>query len=538
MAQDEDTSSRQVIQDGHTVIIRKLYEPDDLRMVKISRESTYSFFGQRVTLGHFIGIPYGSIVEIDRSNKIPQTIELTDGHFNQLFHLHNVDNNTESVSFTSSSGSDLVDGNNKESTYEPSPASIVTQKRDNRNLVDDQKSQKLSADQIEHLKSSSVDSNEIVGQLVANSDTFTSKTAFAQAKYIKKKKEKYILLIQVLKPSIRLITQYYYVTSSFKSLSLRVDSVGQILSSLNVQSSGVYMIIDTSIGLLTASLLDRIIGHGNQSKAENNEKPGKVIQIYTEAGPVASWREAIEALNYDESLMRKCLFSLPFAQLVQLMKHGKVTFNDSISIDGQACSTSIDELSAKDDSKSCPNGSKSNETTEDASIAVASGLSPMEIDTCNSTSSREVNTKAPFKRGMNRSLRELDDDDQAKWREKKKKKLERKSVRRLEEIEAVDTLSTMEGTDGFILVARGHSIEPIVRVLLNFIRSSAPFVIYSPTINCLMDVAISLKDQAVNLSIHESWMRKYQVLPERTRPEMSMSGSSGYILTGTKVYST
>nr|SVE94393.1 EOG090X0AAB [Simocephalus serrulatus] len=42
---------------------------------------------------------------------------------------------------------------------------------------------------------------------------------------------------------------------------------------------------------------------------------------------------------------------------------------------------------------------------------------------------------------------------------------------------------------------------------------------------------------AVNLKLTEAWFRSYQVLPLRTHPEVMMSGSGGYVLSGIKVVS-
>lgn len=42
---------------------------------------------------------------------------------------------------------------------------------------------------------------------------------------------------------------------------------------------------------------------------------------------------------------------------------------------------------------------------------------------------------------------------------------------------------------------------------------------------------------AVQLQLSETWMREYQVLPQRTHPLMTMSGTGGYLLTGYKVRS-
>jgi hypothetical protein len=38
--------------------------------------------------------------------------------------------------------------------------------------------------------------------------------------------------------------------------------------------------------------------------------------------------------------------------------------------------------------------------------------------------------------------------------------------------------------------------------------------------------------------VAECWFREYQVLPARTHPHMSMSGSGGYMLTGIKIINT
>lgn len=41
----------------------------------------------------------------------------------------------------------------------------------------------------------------------------------------------------------------------------------------------------------------------------------------------------------------------------------------------------------------------------------------------------------------------------------------------------------------------------------------------------------------INIRLIENWLRNYQVLPDRTHPEVSMSGGGGYLLTGWKVAS-
>ena len=62
--------------------------------------------------------------------------------------------------------------------------------RDNRSIVDDCSAQKMSRDDIMDLKEAGKDGDEIVGRIIDNSATFKEKTAYSQAKYLKKKKKK------------------------------------------------------------------------------------------------------------------------------------------------------------------------------------------------------------------------------------------------------------------------------------------------------------------------------------------------------------
>ena len=43
------------------------------------------------------------------------------------------------------------------------------------------------------------------------------------------------------------------------------------------------------------------------------------------------------------------------------------------------------------------------------------------------------------------------------------------------------------------------------------------------------------KKLAINLRLSDTWMREYQVLEGRTHPNMNMTQSGGFILTGTKL---
>lgn len=48
-------------------------------------------------------------------------------------------------------------------------------------------------------------------------------------------------------------------------------------------------------------------------------------------------------------------------------------------------------------------------------------------------------------------------------------------------------------------------------------------------------LVVQVSKEAVALQLQESWWREHQVLPGRTHPEMMVSATGGYILTGYKV---
>jgi hypothetical protein len=110
-------------------------------------------------------------------------------------------------------------------------------KKNNKELVDDNKAQGLSAEQITEMKKKGVGGESIIQALIQNSSSFQNKTEFSQQKYIKKKQEKYVLnhlsdvprcplltyairrylhYIEVLPPSTQTLTKVYFTKAPSK----------------------------------------------------------------------------------------------------------------------------------------------------------------------------------------------------------------------------------------------------------------------------------------------------------------------------------
>ncbi|KAI1295646.1 tRNA (adenine(58)-N(1))-methyltransferase non-catalytic subunit TRM6 [Halotydeus destructor] len=125
---------------------------------------------------------------------------------------------------------------------------------------------------------------------------------------------------------------------------------------------------------------------------------------------------------------------------------------------------------------------------------------------------------------------EGDDAKRKKFDERFKRRIERK----VEEAKAIERLNA-KSMDGLLIIIRQTDPLNILDILLPFLAPSANFAIYCSVIEPLAELLFELKNRdCINLRLFESWLRRYQVLPGRTRPEMNMSGSGGYILTGTK----
>nr|CAD7426943.1 unnamed protein product [Timema monikensis] len=105
-----------------------------------------------------------------------------------------------------------------------------------------------------------------------------------------------------------------------------------------------------------------------------------------------------------------------------------------------------------------------------------------------------------------------------------------------QETEKAAILLRNRKVDGLVIVAREYPAS-IVMALLPFLAVSRPIVVYSSVREPLLDLYLTLKSRGdvVGLRLTETWLRSHQVLPDRSHPDILMSGSGGYMLTGTLV---
>ncbi|XP_050525179.1 tRNA (adenine(58)-N(1))-methyltransferase non-catalytic subunit TRM6 [Daktulosphaira vitifoliae] len=87
--------------------------------------------------------------------------------------------------------------------------------------------------------------------------------------------------------------------------------------------------------------------------------------------------------------------------------------------------------------------------------------------------------------------------------------------------------------DGLIVVCREEPTE-LIKILLPYLSISRPFVIYSMFRELLVNIyaEFKIRKDIIFLRLTDSFLRGYQVLPDRTHPDVTMDNSSGYLLSG------
>lgn len=357
---------------------------------------------------------------------------------------------------------------------------------DNRNIVDDGRSQKLTRDDIETLKEQGLKGQEIIQQLIENSSTFRDKTEYAQDKYIKKKKKKYENTVTILKPSCRILAMMYHGREPGKICHLRYDTLAQMLTLANIHAGSKVLVFETCAGLVLGSVMERMGGYGS------------VIQMYPGGGPV---RAGVESFGFPAHF-HDMLHEFPICHVNALLA-GTL------------------DTTAKDPSAD----------SKQSSMAAEEEQNQPEAEQQGSPEEQSMETNSGAEGGHDQEKEEREKRKEARAEEKKVKQEEKRR-----KLAAAAALLEGRNADGLVIAGRFHPC-PVLMGLLKFLSPSRPFVVYSQYKEPLIECYTKLKEQGgtVNLRLTDTWLRHYQVLPNRTHPVLLMSGGGGYLLSGTTV---
>ncbi|KAG2229072.1 hypothetical protein INT48_003286 [Thamnidium elegans] len=171
----------------------------------------------------------------------------------------------------------------------------------NREIIDDATVQRLSHEEVIQLKEQGLQgklaTEEIIKKMVDSHSEFAKKTEFSKAKYIERKKKKFMKTFTPVRPTINTIVDYFFSKNPDKIKHLRVDTLSQLLCLANVHANNKMLVVDDTQGLVVASVLERMGGHG------------QVVAIHE--GDYHNY-DILRYMNFSQEI-QDTLYTVPFA---------------------------------------------------------------------------------------------------------------------------------------------------------------------------------------------------------------------------------
>lgn len=161
------------------------------------------------------------------------------------------------------------------------PGEKVVESKNNRDTIDDSSSQKLTAEEIEALKSIGGNAGkEIIEKILSNHTELHKKTTFSLHKYTARKRAKYLKRFTVLPVDVAGLLSYMVEEKDARSvLEMRNEHLGLILSLANVRWGGRYLIVDETGGIVVGAVAERLgILHAEESTADESTEASTVAR--------------------------------------------------------------------------------------------------------------------------------------------------------------------------------------------------------------------------------------------------------------------
>ena len=412
--------------------------------------------------------------------------------------------------------------------------------RTNRMIIDDPNSQIMTMEEIEEMKAQNIGSGkDLIAKILESHSALDQKTAFALAKYTLRKTKKYLKRFTVIPLDVSTLARWMFTEKEpMKIMELREEILSLIGSWSNVHCTpllppplvnediakiggGRWLVVDETAGLLVAYIAEKMgILHAperHDQKLENALVPDEeqentetnISKIPT-LNPVRPRKSSTLATTNTITLIHAN--AQPNLSLLKYFHFDAFNPSPLHPLESHLKILSWLQLVAPEDDACCTE-------PEPVSEEVLQG-----------------------------------------WKSGKRSNHFRKR-RRWERVKSIVDETRAGGFDGLIIASVMNPVS-ILRHTVPLLRGAAQIVVYSPTIESLVELAdcystgrrtafvqnppnpdlMPTKDFPLNPTlllaptIHTARCRSWQVLPGRTHPLMTgRGGSEGYIFTATRV---
>ncbi|KKY22633.1 putative trna (adenine-n)-methyltransferase non-catalytic subunit trm6 [Phaeomoniella chlamydospora] len=165
----------------------------------------------------------------------------------------------------------------------PEGSTPIDDSKNNRNIVDDPASQKLTMEEIEALKGNSTGAGrDIISQILQSHTAIDQKTAFSLAKYTLRKNKKYLRRFSIVPLDVPLLAEWMLTErDAVRIMELRNETISLLTSWANVHhdgsnpgstdyiSPGRWLVVDDTSGLMVAAVAEKLgILHLPESESE------------------------------------------------------------------------------------------------------------------------------------------------------------------------------------------------------------------------------------------------------------------------------
>uniref|UniRef100_A0A2P2KXL7 tRNA (adenine(58)-N(1))-methyltransferase non-catalytic subunit TRM6 n=2 Tax=Rhizophora mucronata TaxID=61149 RepID=A0A2P2KXL7_RHIMU len=163
--------SSRVTWEGCSVLL-DINDGDRLVFARLTARSTLKIGNKNCSLQPLIGCAFGSLFQVENGKEGPFL-------------------------------SGVIPSKEVNNVGEKGDCQIMDECRDNRAIVDNNKAQSLTGEEIDAMRRQGMKGDEIIEALIANSSTFEKKTSFSQEKYRIKKQKKYAPRVLLRRPFVR-----------------------------------------------------------------------------------------------------------------------------------------------------------------------------------------------------------------------------------------------------------------------------------------------------------------------------------------------
>ncbi|CAD8044625.1 unnamed protein product [Paramecium primaurelia] len=233
---------------------------NESKIVKVSEKKMVGWRKHKFDIGVILHKQYNTFWKIDKSNTV---VEITSDQFYDNADLDN-----------------QIDDANIEIT------------KTNKDLFDFNDSQKLTQEEIIQLKQQK-EGEEIVDEVIQNSKTFEQKTEFSKAKYLKRKKEKYVCCFMVLKTTIDNVHKTQFLESPQKLNFMRIDSLAFFMQLSSITQNSNILMFDNANGVVVSAVAERLDGEGSISTVFWNHSKSNLRDYLP-----------IQQMNFNEEILK------------------------------------------------------------------------------------------------------------------------------------------------------------------------------------------------------------------------------------------